>query len=68
MAGSEYNMEDLQASKIIKLVNGPADGREFLVLIPAANTYYFFNGQLHSNEVNGSSVYEKQSNTYQFKR
>lgn len=66
MAGSEYNVMDLNPSKVIQLIGGPADGKEFLVLIPAADIYYYFNGQLHTNEVKGSSVYRKQQNQYQF--
>lgn len=66
MAGSEYNMMDLNPSKVIQLIGGPADGKEFLVLIPAADIYYYFNELLHTNEVKGSSVYRKQQNQYQF--
>ncbi len=65
MAASEYNMTDLMASKTIKLVGGPADGREFLVLIPAANIYYYSNGNL--SEIGESSGYEKESKTGLYK-
>ena len=65
MAAAEYNMTDLMASKTIKLIGGPADGKEFLVLIPAANTYYFSNGTLTG--VSSGHEYEKESKTGLYK-
>ncbi len=67
MAGSEYNMDDLMASKTIKLIGGPADGKEFLVLIPAQNIYSYLNGNLTQGEVSGSSIYEKESKSGLYK-
>lgn len=57
-------MMDLQPSRTIQLSGGPADGQEFLVLLPTADTYYFLNGQLLSDKVSGSSVYRKQESKF----